>query len=49
MALVMRKSDRRRTRDEQPESDVMTYSSTVVIVSVLVGIVVLVIALWLAA
>ena len=35
--------------DDAPESDVLTYSSTIVIVSVLVGIVALVMVLWFVA
>jgi hypothetical protein len=52
MALVNPGADARDVtpaEDDVPESEVMTYSSTVVIVSVLVGIVALIMALWFAA
>jgi hypothetical protein len=49
MALVVDPREVPVEVDDAPESDVITYSSTVVIVSVLVGIVALIMVLWFVA
>ena len=50
MALVTPGVDPRDVAHvDEPESDVITYSSTIVIVAVLVGIVALVLVLWFVA